>query len=43
MNVPNPVVVGDSVSIGRGEPLALIAGPCVIEPNDMTLRIAQIG
>ena len=35
----NPVKVG-SVSVGRGEPLSLIAGPCVMEPNDLTLTIA---
>jgi 2-dehydro-3-deoxyphosphooctonate aldolase (KDO 8-P synthase) len=40
MTVPNPVSVG-SVSIGRGRPLALIGGPCVMEPNDMTLTIAH--
>jgi 2-dehydro-3-deoxyphosphooctonate aldolase (KDO 8-P synthase) len=39
MAIPNPVKVG-SVEIGRGRPLALIAGPCVMEPNDMTRRIA---
>lgn len=38
--VPNPVHVGP-VSIGRGRPLALIAGPCVMEPNDLTLVIAR--
>jgi 2-dehydro-3-deoxyphosphooctonate aldolase (KDO 8-P synthase) len=37
---PNPVKVGQ-VEIGRNHPLALIAGPCVIEPGDMTLVIAQ--
>ncbi len=37
---PNPVVVGP-VAVGRGCPLALIAGPCVIEPNDLTLSIAR--
>jgi 2-dehydro-3-deoxyphosphooctonate aldolase (KDO 8-P synthase) len=41
MDVPNPVKVGESVLIGRGEPLALIAGPCVMEPDDMTIRIAR--
>lgn len=40
MQVPNPVAVG-SVKVGRGQPLAIIAGPCVIEPGDMTLRIAR--
>ena len=33
--VPNPVTIGP-VTIGRGRPLALIAGPCVMEPNDLT-------
>ncbi len=36
---PNPVTIGP-VQIGRGKPLALIAGPCVMEPRDMTRRIA---
>lgn len=39
MDVPNPVVVG-RVAIGRGGPLALIAGPCVMEPDDLSRRIA---
>lgn len=39
MPVPNPVTVGP-VTIGRGRPLALICGPCVMEPGDMTRRIA---
>ncbi len=39
-DVPNPVTVG-SVRLGRGQPLALIAGPCVMEPNDLTLTIAN--
>jgi 2-dehydro-3-deoxyphosphooctonate aldolase (KDO 8-P synthase) len=39
-SVPNPVKVGN-VTIGRGRPLALIAGPCVMEPGDMTFRIAR--
>src|SRR6185312_9051526 len=38
--VPNPVSIG-SVAIGRGGRLALIAGPCVMEPNDLTLTIAR--
>ena len=37
---PNPVSIGP-VTIGRGRPLALIAGPCVMEPNDLTLVIAR--
>src|SRR3954465_13117659 len=40
MTPPNPVVVGP-VAIGRGRPLALIAGPCVMEPDDLTLVIAR--
>ncbi len=39
MPVVNPVSVGPA-TIGRGRPLALIAGPCVMEPNDLTRRIA---
>ena len=40
MGPPNPVPVGP-VTIGRGRPLALIGGPCVMEPNDLTLVIAR--
>jgi 2-dehydro-3-deoxyphosphooctonate aldolase (KDO 8-P synthase) len=40
MPVPNPVTIGP-VQVGRGRPLVLIAGPCVIEPGDMTHRIAD--
>jgi 2-dehydro-3-deoxyphosphooctonate aldolase (KDO 8-P synthase) len=40
MATPNPVQVGP-VRIGQDSPLALIAGPCVMEPGDMTLRIAR--
>src|SRR5438477_20538 len=36
----NPVRIGP-VRIGKDCPLALIAGPCVMEPGDMTLRIAR--
>jgi 2-dehydro-3-deoxyphosphooctonate aldolase (KDO 8-P synthase) len=39
MPVPNPVSVGP-VTIGRGRPLALICGPCVMEPGDLTRVIA---
>ncbi|WP_233578926.1 3-deoxy-8-phosphooctulonate synthase [Tautonia sociabilis] len=37
----NPVSIGPTTRIGRGERLALIAGPCVIEPGDLTDRIAD--
>ncbi len=40
MTVPNPVTIGP-VQVGRGRPLVLIAGPCVMEPNDLTLWIAR--
>ncbi len=30
-----------NISIGQGHPLALIAGPCVLESRDMALRIAD--
>lgn len=36
---PNPVTIGP-IQIGLGRRLALIAGPCVMEPGDMTRRIA---
>jgi 2-dehydro-3-deoxyphosphooctonate aldolase (KDO 8-P synthase) len=35
----NPVTIGP-VQVGKGRPLALIAGPCVMEPGNMTERIA---
>jgi 2-dehydro-3-deoxyphosphooctonate aldolase (KDO 8-P synthase) len=38
--IANPVTVGP-VRLGRGQPLALIAGPCVMEPKDMTLVVAR--
>jgi len=40
MGPPNPVTIGP-VQIGKNRPLALIAGPCVMEPGDMTARIAR--
>jgi 2-dehydro-3-deoxyphosphooctonate aldolase (KDO 8-P synthase) len=39
-SVPNPVTVGP-IKIGTGQPLALIAGPCVMEPGDLTMRVAS--
>jgi 2-dehydro-3-deoxyphosphooctonate aldolase (KDO 8-P synthase) len=38
-NTPNPVAIG-RIKIGTGQPLGLIAGPCVMEPGEMSLRIA---
>src|ERR1700704_2859232 len=40
MPVANPVKVGN-VACGPGQPLVWIAGPCVMEPNDMTLFVAE--
>jgi 2-dehydro-3-deoxyphosphooctonate aldolase (KDO 8-P synthase) len=40
MATPNPVRIGP-VTLGKDCPIALIAGPCVMEPGDMTLRIAR--
>ncbi len=40
MATSNPVRIG-SVPIGKDCPLALIAGPCVMEPGGMTLWIAR--
>jgi 2-dehydro-3-deoxyphosphooctonate aldolase (KDO 8-P synthase) len=37
----NPVRLTHSVEIGKGRPLVLIAGPCVIESHDLTLSIAE--
>ncbi len=39
MDVANPVTIG-RVEIGRGRPLALICGPCVMEPDNLTHVIA---
>jgi 2-dehydro-3-deoxyphosphooctonate aldolase (KDO 8-P synthase) len=36
-----PVAVADGVACGPGRPLLWIAGPCVIESHDLTLRIAD--
>ncbi len=38
-STPNPVHVGP-VAVGQRQRLALIAGPCVMEPNDLTRVIA---
>ncbi len=37
--ITNPVTIGP-MAIGRGLPLALIAGPCVMEPGDVSRLIA---
>ena len=33
--------ITDTLSIGEGYPLALIGGPCVIESEDFTLKMAE--
>ncbi len=38
---PQLVVSIGSVRCGAGQPLLLIAGPCVIQSRDLTLSIAQ--
>ena len=38
--MPATVTIGD-VIIGPGRPLAVIAGPCVIESRDHTLHLAD--
>jgi len=35
----NPVAIGN-LQCGRGRPLLVIAGPCVIENEELTLQIA---
>ncbi len=40
MTVPHVVEIGD-YRVGMGTPLLWIAGPCVIESRDFTLRIAE--
>jgi 2-dehydro-3-deoxyphosphooctonate aldolase (KDO 8-P synthase) len=40
VNVIQPVAIG-KVLCGPGQPLLWIAGPCVIESHDLTLRIAE--
>jgi len=40
MNTINQTKLAD-ISIGRFQPLAIIAGPCVIETRDHTLRLAD--
>lgn len=37
-----PVTISDGISIGSGRPLALIAGPCVIESREHCLKIAEL-
>ena len=39
-NIPESCVQAGSVSIGRGQPLAIIAGPCVIESPEAVMKTA---
>jgi len=36
----NPVTINSTIAIGKGKPLALIAGPCVIEDEKLVLETA---
>ena len=40
LDINNPVSIG-TVQCGQGQPLTVIAGPCVIEDQPATLQIAQ--
>ena len=33
--------VGNSVVVGEGRPLTLIAGPCVIESTELVMQVAE--
>jgi 2-dehydro-3-deoxyphosphooctonate aldolase (KDO 8-P synthase) len=39
--MPNRTVTIRDIRVGEGQPLFLIAGPCVIESRDLCLRIAE--
>jgi 2-dehydro-3-deoxyphosphooctonate aldolase (KDO 8-P synthase) len=39
--VPNNPVQIENLSCGRGQPLAVIAGPCVIDSRDLIMEIAE--
>ena len=44
LSIQSPVVqtqIADKFSIGDNQPLALLAGPCVIESEDFTLKMAE--
>lgn len=37
----NPATIG-SITCGKGEPLTLIAGPCVIESEELVFQVAEV-
>ena len=39
--MPNSIVKIQNLSIGSSQPLAIIAGPCVIQNRDITMEIAE--
>jgi 2-dehydro-3-deoxyphosphooctonate aldolase (KDO 8-P synthase) len=39
--INQPVRISDSVSCGKGQPLLVIAGPCVIDDRELMLEIGQ--
>ncbi len=40
MNLDNPIAIGER-RLGAGQPLGVIAGPCVMESQELTLHIAR--
>lgn len=41
-NLPNRVVTIDRYRCGSGEPLLVIAGPCVLESEELALSVAEV-
>jgi 2-dehydro-3-deoxyphosphooctonate aldolase (KDO 8-P synthase) len=39
---PSPVALAPGLAVGQGQPLAFIAGPCVIESTEHALRMATM-
>ncbi len=39
--MPNSIVKIQNLAIGASQPLAIIAGPCVIQDRDITMKIAE--
>ena len=39
-SLPRRAIIS-GITIGEGQPLALIAGPCVIENDDLMMRTAE--
>jgi 2-dehydro-3-deoxyphosphooctonate aldolase (KDO 8-P synthase) len=41
LNKPMEITISDRIAIGGGRPLVIIAGPCVIENEDVTFHTAE--